>query len=89
MKQLQLKIYGNVQGVGFRYWMKTQASALGLTGFARNEPDRTVKVLIQGDKKTLEKFLKMCYDGPSFAQVTHVTPEWEEAKERFARFDIL
>jgi len=89
MKQLQLKLYGNIQGVGFRYWVKTQARALGITGFVRNEPDGTVKVLVQGDTQALEKFLKVCYDGPNFAQVTHVTPEWEEITERFTSFDIL
>jgi len=89
MKQLRLKIYGNVQGVGFRYWTKSQAKALGLTGFSRNEADGTVVIVVQGERKSLDKFLKMCYDGPSFAQVTHLTPEWEEQKERYKEFDIL
>ncbi|MBI3335421.1 MAG: acylphosphatase [Candidatus Portnoybacteria bacterium] len=89
MHQLRLKIYGNVQGVGFRYWARNQAKALGLAGFCRNEADGTVTILAQGKQKDLDKFLKMCYDGPSFAQITHVTPEWEEAGEHFKTFEIL
>ena len=89
MKQVRLRIYGNVQGVGFRHWIKQQSEGLGLKGFAKNEADRTVIVLAQGSAKNLEKFLKMCYDGPSFAQVTHVTPEWQEPQEIFTTFEIF
>lgn len=89
MKQLHLRIYGNVQGVGFRRWVKQHAAGLGFCGFVKNEDDGTVTVLIQGNEKNLEKFLKMCYDGPSFAQITHVTPKWSKPKESFSSFEIL
>ena len=82
-------MYGNIQGVGFRLWVKQHAQGLGLSGFAKNEDNGTVTVLVQGEEKALEKFLKMCYDGPSFAQVTHVTPEWEKLEEPFSTFEIL
>jgi len=88
-KQLSLKIFGNVQGVGFRNWAQNNAASLDINGYIKNEPDNTVSILAQGKEKNLEKFLKMCYDGPSFAQVTHVTPEWQEITEPFSRFDIL
>lgn len=89
MKQLQLHMYGSIQGVGFRHWVKQHAQGLGLFGFAKNEPDGSVTILVQGSTKNLEKFLKMCYDGPSFAQITHVTPEWGKPKETFSAFEIL
>lgn len=88
-KQLSLKVFGNVQGVGFRNWTQNNAEALGISGYIKNEPDNTVSILAQGEEKSLEKFLKMCYDGPSFAQVTHVTPEWQKITEPFSHFDIL
>lgn len=89
MKQLTLKLYGNVQGVGFRQWLTSNAQSLGLAGFAKNEADGSVSVVAQGDKKGLEKFMKMCYDGPNFAQITHVTPQWQEVEENFRSFEIL
>lgn len=89
MKQLRLTLFGNVQGVGLRNWLQTNAQALKLTGFARNEADGTVIVVAQGHQEVLEKFLKMCYDGPIFAQITHATPEWEDIHERFTSFEIL
>lgn len=89
MKQLKLRVYGNVQGVGFRYWVKQQAQGLKLAGFTKNEPDGTVIILAQGNEKNLAKFLKMCYDGPSFAQITHATPEWGKPEEIFTAFEIL
>ena len=38
-------VHGHVQGVGFRYWTKTQALELGLLGYAANQPDGRVRVV--------------------------------------------
>ncbi len=42
MKHLNIRIFGKVQGVFFRYYAEKEARSLGLTGFIRNEPDSTV-----------------------------------------------
>lgn len=39
MQRRQIRFYGRVQGVGFRYHAKHAAAALGLTGWVRNEYD--------------------------------------------------
>ena len=41
-------VRGYVQGVGYRYYVLQHARALGLTGFARNEPDDSVTVVAEG-----------------------------------------
>ena len=43
-------VHGHVQGVGFRYWTKTQALELGLLGYAANQPDGRVRVVVEGDQ---------------------------------------
>ncbi len=41
-------VHGHVQGVGFRWWTRSRALELGLTGFAANKPDGRVHVVAQG-----------------------------------------
>ena len=71
-KHLNIKIYGQVQGVFFRVSAKEQAEKLGITGFARNEKDGTVYIEAEGDEKKLDQFLEWCRNGPEAAQVEKI-----------------
>jgi acylphosphatase len=42
-------VVGRVQGVGFRWYTRERAVALGLTGWVRNLPDGSVEVWFQGE----------------------------------------
>lgn len=48
---------GEVQGVGFRFFVKCQAKALHLTGFVENLPDGNVKTEVQGQEKEINKMI--------------------------------
>lgn len=68
-------ITGVVQGVGFRYHTKIKAGSLGLTGFAKNLPDRSVEVVVTGQEEdiiALEAWLKK---GPVMAKVASISKE--------------
>jgi acylphosphatase len=70
MKQhLNIKIYGKVQGVSFRYYSLEKARELGLYGFARNEPDGRVYIEVEGEEEKLKRFLDWCRQGPVWAKV--------------------
>lgn len=71
-KHLNIKISGRVQGVFFRITAKEEADKLGITGFARNEPDGSVYIEAEGEVEKLEKFLKWCHGGPEVAQIDKV-----------------
>src|ERR1700733_6084359 len=43
-------VHGRVQGVGFRWWTRSRALELGLTGYAANRPDGRVMVVAQGSR---------------------------------------
>lgn len=43
-----VRVSGQVQGVGFRWWASRQAGRLGLVGHATNEWDGSVEVDCQG-----------------------------------------
>ncbi len=55
--------YGYVQGVGFRYTASHAAAALGLTGWVRNEYDGSVSSEVQGDRASIEQWIKMISSG--------------------------
>ncbi len=72
IRHLDIKIFGRVQGVAFRYSAQLEAEKLGIKGFARNEADGTVLIEVEGAEKDLEKFISWCKNGPETAQVTKV-----------------
>ena len=47
--QLHVVVRGRVQGVGFRWFVREAARALGLAGWVRNRPDGSVEVAAEGD----------------------------------------
>jgi acylphosphatase len=74
-RHLSIRVYGRVQGVFFRQTAKEKALRLGLTGFARNEPDGTVRIEVEGHATSLERFLDWCEVGPPGARVERVESE--------------
>ena len=79
---------GQVQGVGFRFFVMELADALGLTGWVRNRFDGTVEVMAEGRRAVLESFLAQLHRGPRGAYVTGVDFSWQPAEGHFAQFEI-
>jgi acylphosphatase len=65
-------VRGVVQGVGFRASARSQARKLSLTGFARNLPDGTVEVEVEGPSDRVSELLAWLQSGPRWATVTAV-----------------
>lgn len=53
----QIRCYGQVQHVGFRYTALYLARRLGLTGWVRNLQDGSVQMEVQGDLAQIRQFL--------------------------------
>ena len=85
--QYNIKIFGAVQGVSFRYYTQEQAQKLNITGFVRNEPDDTVYIEAEGDDKALAQLTEWCKKGPSFGKVEKVEVRKGEVKN-FKDFKI-
>lgn len=77
-QRLTALIAGDVQGVGFRAFIKRHALDLGLVGYAENLSDGRVEVVAEGDKDTLEMLLEKLHRGPAHAAVKHVDVSWGE-----------
>lgn len=87
-KRIVATIEGRVQGVGFRFFTRKQASELGVTGWVRNEPEGSVTVTAEGAHEQLEKLVEALKDGPATAVVEHFEVNWEEPSDDFSKFVI-
>ena len=70
----QIRVYGSVQGVGFRYRTEHAAESVGATGWVRNDPDGSVFMEIQGTEEQIDKVFMMVSQG------TYVNIENMDAK---------
>lgn len=87
-KHLDVRIYGRVQGVGFRYGARERALKLKLAGFARNERDGSVYIEAEGGEEDLKKFLKWCGKGSWSAEVERMESAWSDELKNFNGFLI-
>ena len=72
LRSVRLIISGDVQGVGYRGWIKSVATHFGLAGWAKNRPDGAVEVVLQGDGEAILKCIEKSKDGPLTASVDGV-----------------
>ena len=58
-------VRGWVQGVGFRWWARSRALELGLSGYATNLYDGRVEVVAQGPRSSVEQLEQLVREVPS------------------------
>lgn len=71
---------GAVQGVGFRFRACHAASALGATGWVRNEPDGSVTMEIQGTEAAIDRVLLQIAGG-RFVDITDMEARTVPARD--------
>ncbi len=86
--RLLLRVKGRVQGVGFRFATRDEASRLALGGWVRNTPDGDVEVIAEGPTAMLQRFASWCRVGPRGALVTDVDEHWLPYTGEFGSFGI-
>ena len=86
---LSATVYGRVQGVYFRYFVRNVARDLGLKGYVRNlARGDAVEVTAEGQKPQLDKLLKQLRIGSPGAWVKRVEIDWSDCTGRFDNFSI-
>jgi acylphosphatase len=87
-----LVVHGRVQGVGYRWFVRNEARALGLVGRVRNLPDGTVEVAAAGPDEALAALRARLREGPPGARVEaldeRAPPEPRERAAGWDRFEI-
>ncbi len=72
-------VRGRVQGVGFRWWVRSAGLEFGLVGFAENLLDGRVKVVAEGDRADCERMLGRLEGPGAPGTVVQVTHRWDAA----------
>jgi acylphosphatase len=65
----QIVVHGLVQGVGFRYFTQRAGTRMQLVGSVRNCRDRTVEIIVEGEERSIDEFIRVMEKGPAGAQV--------------------
>ena len=91
MNRSRLHIYysGRVQGVGFRYTVRTVAAGFEVAGTVRNLADGRVELLAEGDRAELEAFRDAIREAGLAANIRNEDVVWGEAGGGFRGFEIV
>jgi len=91
MERSRLYVFysGRVQGVGFRYTVKSVAPGYEVTGIVRNLPDGRVELAAEGTKAELEAFRQGIRDSGLGRLISQENAFWEKATGEFRGFAIV
>jgi acylphosphatase len=73
-------VRGHVQGVGFRWWVRSRALELGLAGSASNLADGRVEVVAEGPRAACDRLLALLRGGETPGMVSGVVERWTEPR---------
>ena len=83
-----MKIFGEVQGIGYRYFTREKAKEIGLKGHVKNINDGTVEVVAEGKEEDLKLLLESCKNGPNLARVKKIDEKWGDYSGEFQDFIV-
>ena len=85
---MQVYYSGNVQGVGFRYTVKSVATGFEVTGLVRNLGDGRVHLVAEGAREELEGFRQAIREAGLDHFIRNETVNWAEPQNEFRGFEI-
>lgn len=86
---MQIFYSGSVQGVGFRYAVKSVAAGFEVTGTVRNLPDGRVELLAEGAPEELEAFRQAIRESGMEHFIRDEQVSWGEPLQDFRGFEIV
>lgn len=89
MKRKHIKVFGMVQGVGFRYYTQKLARKYHIVGTVENV-DSYVDIYAQGDEQSLTRFINAVTEGASpTSHVEDFTTEEIEIEQSLKDFKTI
>ncbi len=79
-------VAGRVQGVGLRWWVRSRALELGLTGTAENLEDGRVRVVAEGTEDCCRALLALLQGPGAPGRVIRVTQRWDAPRGDMSGF---
>jgi len=86
MQRLMALVSGEVQQVGYRSRVLAAARALDIKGYVTNLPDGRVKIVAEGAKVDLDRFLRSVKIENTLSNVTDISTEYSEPKGCYDSF---
>jgi acylphosphatase len=88
-RRLHIYYSGRVQGVGFRYTVKSVSAGFEVMGTVRNLMDGRVELVAEGDPAELEAFAAAIRDAGVSALIRHEEVIWGGAEGGLRGFEII
>jgi acylphosphatase len=88
-KRMQIYYSGRVQGVGFRFTVKSVANGFEATGAIRNLPDGRVELVAEGARDELDAFRQAIRESGLERFIEKEDVNWAESKNEFRGFEIV
>ena len=85
---VKINVSGDVQGVGFRYFIARIAMDLDLKGYVKNLFNGEVEIYAEGRKDFLDELCQKARLGPSHSSVDDIRIEWLDFKNKYNKFEI-
>ena len=88
MKRAHIKLTGQVQGLGFRFYVQHIAVKKDIKGWVRNDKKACLEIMAEGTELALKELVQHCRKGPRFAVIKKINVDYSEAHGRFHSFSI-
>jgi len=82
-------VRGQIQGIGFRKYVKDCADELKLSGTVQNQPDGDVNAMAVGEREVIEQLVAKIEAGNGLTKITKVNVKWREWGEPAGEFKIV
>lgn len=87
-QRAEILVDGVVQGVGYRYFVMSNAINLGLKGYTKNLFSGEVETVVEGEKFLIEDLFQKLKTGPRSSHVSNAKIRWSQSKHEFKSFEV-
>lgn len=88
-RRLEAVVHGRVQNVGFREFVRHEATTRGIGGWVRNSDDgRAVELVAEGEASAIDALVVELHRGPRFARVDRVDAVYCDPTGGFGKFSV-
>jgi len=87
--EAKIQIFGLVQGVGMRAFIKNIADQFKIFGYVKNLLDGSVEVLLQGKEVIIDRIIDQIEIGPASATVSKINIVYQKPEPIYKVFSIL
>src|SRR3989344_3011630 len=87
--EIEIELFGRVQGVNLRNMIRNYALGKNMRGYVLNKKDGSVFIAAQGNEKELGDFTIWLKSNPGISNVEKTLVKWHEPKARYSGFEVI